>query len=83
LYQRRLPLRLVGIELAPVVAADPQPALFIDPQAERRQRLTACVDAVRERYGFTSLLSGAALFLTAKMEHDRENLRMRTPCLSR
>ena len=25
----------------------------------------------------------AALFLTAKMEHDRETLRMRTPCLSR
>jgi DNA polymerase-4 len=83
LYQRRLPLRLIGIELSPVVAVDPQLSLFPDPEVERRRRLTACVDQVRQRFGFTSVLNGAALLLTDQMEHDRENLRMRTPCLSR
>ena len=83
LYQRRLPLRLVGIELTPVVPVERQPSLFADPETERARQLSACVDAVRQRFGFTSLLCGSSLLLTEKMEHDRENFRMRTPCLSR
>ena len=83
LYQRRLPLRLVGVELAPLVPPDPQPALFADPDAERRRRLTECTDAIRQRFGFTALLSGSALVLAERLERDRENFRLRTPCLTR
>jgi DNA polymerase-4 len=83
LYTRRLPLRLIGVELTPLTPADRQGSLFADPGEERRQRLTACKDAVRRRFGFTSLLSGTALQLTDALPHDRNNLHLRTPCLTR
>jgi hypothetical protein len=45
--------------------------------------LAACKDAIRHRFGFTSLLSGSALVLAQRLERDRENFRLRTPCLTR
>lgn len=83
LYVRRLPLRLLGVELAPLVLEDRQPPLFSDPEEERRRRLDACKDAVRRRFGFTALVSGNVLGLTDVLPHDRENLHLRTPCLTR
>jgi DNA polymerase-4 len=83
LYTRRLPLRLIGVELAPLRAHTAQPELFPDPAAERARRLTACKDAVRRRFGFMALRSGSSLLLDEHLEHDRENLRLRTPCLTR
>jgi DNA polymerase-4 len=83
LYHRRLPLRLLGIELSPLVPPERQPVLFLDPDGERQQRLNACKDAIRERFGFTSLMTGSALWLTGRLDHDRENFRLRTPCLTR
>jgi DNA polymerase-4 len=83
LYQRRLPLRLLGVELAPLGPLDRQPALFPDPEEERTRRLTACKDAIRQRFGFTSLLNGSALLLAQRLDRDRENFHLRTPCLTR
>jgi len=83
LYQRRLPLRLVGVELSPLAPPDRQATLFTDAEQERARRLAECADAVRHRFGFTSLLSGSALLLATRLERDRENFRMRTPCLTR
>ncbi|HZT82076.1 MAG TPA: hypothetical protein VFA26_17750, partial [Gemmataceae bacterium] len=83
LYVRRLPLRLLGVELAPLTPPDPQPDLFPDPAAERARRLDECRDAIRRRFGFLSLTSGAALHLTGRLEHDRDNFRLRTSCLTR
>jgi DNA polymerase-4 len=82
-YTRRLPLRLLGVELAPLTALDRQGELFPDPEAERRQRLSACKDDVRQRFGFLSLVSGTALQLGERLERDRDNYRLRTPCLTR
>jgi DNA polymerase-4 len=83
LYRRRLPLRFLGVELTPLTAPDRQPLLFPDPRAERDRRLAECKDAIRRRFGFTSLLSGTALVLARGLDRDRENFRMRTPCLTR
>jgi DNA polymerase-4 len=83
LYRRRLPLRFLGVALAPLVAPDRQPLLFPDLRAERDRRLAECKDAIRRRFGFTSLLSGTALLLAEQLDRDRENFRMRTPCLTR
>jgi DNA polymerase-4 len=83
LYARRLPLRWLGVELAPLTAPDWQGELFPDPERERAQRLTACKDAVRRRFGFMSLCSGTALLLGQQLEHDRDNFHLRTPCLTR
>jgi DNA polymerase-4 len=81
-YQRRLPLRLVAIELAALVPRDEQSTFFPDPAAARARRLAECKDSIRRRFGFLSLLSGSALEL-GRIDRDRENFRMRTPCLTR
>jgi DNA polymerase-4 len=83
LYQRRLPLRLLGVELTPLGPPPAQPSLFPDAEQEQRRRLSACKDEIRQRFGFMSVMSGSALLLAGKLEHDRENFRLRTPCLTR
>lgn len=83
LYCRRLPLRLIGIDLAPLATPDTQTALFVDPQAERTHRLIECKDAIRERFGSMALVPGTTLYLSKEIDHDRENFRLRTPCLTR
>ncbi len=83
LYLRRLPLRLLGVELAPLRPPEGQAVLFPDPAAERADRLAECKDAIRQRFGFMALLSGSALLLGRQLEHDRDNFRLRTPCLTR
>jgi hypothetical protein len=83
LYTRRLPLRLLGVELSPLQAPDGQAELFPDPEVERTRRLTACKDTIRERFGFLALVSGSTLVLSERLEHDRDNYRLRTPCLTR
>jgi DNA polymerase-4 len=83
LYQRRLPLRLLGVELTPLVPEAEARELFSNPDAERARRLAQCQDAIQRRFGFTSLLSGSALLLAQRLDHDRENFHLRTPCLTR
>jgi DNA polymerase-4 len=83
LYTRRLPLRLLGVELSPLQPPEVQPVLFPDPDAERARRLAACKDAIRRRFGFMALQSGTALVLSVRLDHDRDNYRLRTPCLTR
>jgi DNA polymerase-4 len=87
LYQRRLPLRLLGVVLSPLTTPDRQPTLFADlahgQDVDRARRLAECKDAVRRRFGFTSLLSGSALLMGEGLDRDRENFRLRTPCLTR
>jgi len=83
LYQRRLPLRFLGVELAPLVPAPQEPTLFADAVDEKKRRLLAVKDAIRQRFGFTALRSGQSLELSEKMQCDRENYQMRTPSLSR
>lgn len=83
LYRRRLPLRFLGVELAPLVVPEQAPTLLDDADQEKRRRLLGAADAVRARFGFTSLLRGTDLQLAARLDRDRENFRFRTPCLSR
>jgi DNA polymerase IV len=83
LYQRRLPLRFLGVSLSPLVPPLREPTLFPDDQLQQNERLREVRDAIRQRYGFTSLLSGATLQLADKLGRDRENFQMRTPCLTR
>ncbi len=83
LYTRRLPLRLLGVAFTALGPPDAQPGLFPDPDEERRRRLHACRDAIRERFGFMAVVPGSSLVLAEQVEHDRENYRLRTPCLTR
>ncbi len=83
LYDRRLPLRFLGVELSPLRKQDRQPDLFPEEAEVRDRRLAACKDAIRGQFGFMSLVNGTALVLAKEVEQDRENFRLRTPCLTR
>jgi DNA polymerase-4 len=83
LYHRRLPLRFLGVELSPLVPPDREPTLFEQEEVEHRQRLRQAQEEIRQRFGFTSLMSGTSLQLAEKLGRDRENFQMRTPCLTR
>lgn len=83
LYKRRLPLRFLGVELAPLVPRRDEMTLFPDRHEERQRRLLEVKEAVRRRFGFTSLLSGSALELAGQLDLDRENFKLRMPCLTR
>jgi hypothetical protein len=80
---RRLPLRLLGVELSPLGPMNSQGTLFDAEQQERRRRLLSCKDEIRERFGFLSVTNGSSLELRARLEYDRDNFRLRTPCLTR
>jgi len=83
LHSRRLPLRLLGVQLAPLQPPRHQGQLFPDPDVERVGRLAQCKETVRQRFGFMALLNGSALLLADRLDQDRENFRLRTPCLTR
>ena len=83
LFLRRLPVAKLGVELSPLQPTERPAELFPDPAAERARRLTECKDAVRRRFGFMALLSGTSLALNGRLERDRDNFRLRTPCLTR
>lgn len=80
---RRIPLRLLGVELSPLGPINSQGTLFDAEQQERRRRLLSCKDEIRERFGFLSVTNGSSLELRARLEYDRDNFRLRTPCLTR
>lgn len=83
IYVRRLPLRLVGVELGRLEKPSGQPSLFQDPAQAREDRLCAVRDAVRQRFGFMSIVRGNSLLLKEKLSQDRDNFQLRTPCLNR
>ena len=68
---------------APEWPAGCQGELFTDDEQERARRLRTCKDDIRQRFGFLALTSGTALELAGRLEHDRDNFRLRTPCLTR
>lgn len=83
LYVRRLPLRLVGVEFGRLGKPPCQPSLFQDPAQMQEERLCAVRDAVRQRFGFMSIVRGSSLLLKEKLSQDRDNFQLRTPCLNR
>lgn len=83
LYRRRLPLRLLGVDLGPLQVPLRQGNLFDAAEAEKLARLEAAKDAVRQRFGFLSLQRGSTVVLNEQLDHDRDNYQLRTPCLTR
>ncbi len=83
LYTRRLPLRLIGVEFQQLQSAESANLLFPDAEKERGERLAKCKDEIRARFGFMSVTSGNSLVLAKKLDHDRDNFKLRTPCLTR
>ncbi len=82
LYARAVTVRLVGVHLSGLVAAD-QVQLRMWEQQLRHGRLCEASDRIRERFGFCALMKGPAIELMGRMEHDAAGLKLRTSCLTK
>jgi len=83
LLSRRLPLRLLGVELGRLEPACTAVQLFPDPEKERADRLSKCKEDIRSRFGFMAVTPGSSLVLAKDLNHDRDNFKLRTPCLTK
>jgi len=82
-YTRRVAIRLVGVCLSGLSRAGRQLFLFDEASYQRRSRLYASVDAVRERFGFSSLVTSRALDLLRTHKSSPDGFELPVACLSR
>jgi DNA polymerase IV len=82
-YTRRVAIRLVGVCLSGLSRAGRQLLLFDETSYQRRSRLYASMDAVRERFGFSSLVTSRALDLLATHKPSHDGFELPVACLSR
>jgi DNA polymerase-4 len=82
-YTRRVAVRLVGVTLSGLTSDGRQMRLFDEDAYGRRDRLYASIDAIRERFGFTSLVTSQAVDLLETHSRCRETFELPVGCLSR
>ena len=75
-------VRLIGVSVSDLVEDVPQMALFKVPE-ERYLHLSATLDRVRHRYGFTSLQTGRTFLLSGHFPSERRGYILKTASLSR
>jgi hypothetical protein len=73
---------IAGSSLADVAAEARRAARSIEDR-RRERRLLLQIDAIRERYGYSSLVCGRSLQLLGKLPQDEHGFVLRTPCLTR
>jgi len=83
IHTRRVGVRLMGACLSHLAPAGRQIGLFGEADHDRRQAFYRSVDRVRDRFGFSALVTGRAIDLLATHERDARGFRLRTACLSR
>jgi len=82
-HTRRVGVRLVGVSLSHFAPSGRQMALFDETGYARRTRFYRSVDRIRERFGFSALVTGRAIELLRTHQRDAHGFRLRTACLSR
>jgi len=82
-HTRRVSVRLVGACLSRLSPCGRQLGLFGEAEHARRSRFYRSVDRVRDRFGFSALVTGRSIDLLATHERDAHGFRLRTACLSR
>lgn len=82
-HTRRVGVRLVGACLSHLEPGGRQMGLFGEDCRARQTRFYESVDRVRDRFGFSALVTGRAIDLLTTHERDARGFRLRTACLSR
>jgi DNA polymerase-4 len=84
LFTRRVALHAVGVTLSHFAwRLAEQGSLFGEREAGRRAALFQAFDGVRRAFGHGVLVSGRALHLKDRLEHDRHGFMLRTPSLTK
>jgi len=83
LYRRRVALRHVGIVLSRFRPAGNQGELFTPAHRLRRRRLCGAVDAIRDRWGHATIVSGTSIELLGRLPQNDYGFVLRTPSLTK
>lgn len=83
LHQRRVALRHVGIVLSQFAPRGNQGRLFQPPAEIRGGSLHQAMDAIRNRWGHSALVSGQSIELLGKLEQNDYGFVLRTPSLTK
>jgi DNA polymerase-4 len=81
LYRRRRGVRFVGVTLSNLKNAARDESFILD-RTEKKERLLAGIDAVRERFGFLAVTTGQTATLGEKYRRKVTGYELRTPGLS-
>jgi DNA polymerase-4 len=83
-HTRRASLHHVGIGLSGIsLDRSGQPGLFDAEETRRWRRLDRCVDTVRDRFGYSSIVAGGAIEFIGRLRHDSHGYILRTPSLTK
>ena len=81
---RRCRVRLVGVILSGLVRADhDQQSLYDQPHQRRLGDLYHSLDAIRAKYGHSSVIAGRSVSLINRLERDSYGYILRTPSLTK
>ena len=83
LHRRRVALRHVGVVLSRFVPTASVGRLFIPPAQQRCDNIQHAIDAVRDRFGHGSMVTGPAIDLLDRLEKDDYGFVLRTPSLTK
>jgi DNA polymerase-4 len=83
LYTRRVALRHVRVILSKLSPAAAHAPLLEHETRRQERRLHAAVDAVRDRWGHSSLVSGKSIELLGELEQNDHGFVLRTPSLTK
>ena len=86
IYKRRVSLRLVGVTLAnlKIDSGNYQLQLFDDNcNREKMLNLYRSIDSIRNKYGFSSIVTGESIYNFKRLKHDSYGYILRTPSLTK
>jgi DNA polymerase-4 len=82
-HTRRVGVRLVGVALSNLAPDGRQMDLLTEGRYRHRSGYYRSLDRIRDRFGFSSVVTGRAIELLPTHERDEHGFRLRTSCLSR
>ena len=81
-HTRRVALRRIGVVLSSL-SRRAGPQLFEPPRQTQRRHLHEAVDAIRDRWGHASVVSGESIGLLGRLKQDDYGFVLRTPSLTK
>ncbi|MFB3894194.1 MAG: hypothetical protein ACE15C_19490 [Phycisphaerae bacterium] len=83
LHKRRVALRHVGVALSGLSRGGGQPTLFEPAGHEHRHELYETLDAIRDRFGHSAVVTGKSIELLGRLEQNDYGFILRTPSLTK
>jgi len=83
LHRRRTALRHIGVTLSKLSPVACEARLFETPTDEKRRSLNGTLDAIRNRYGHSSIVAGESISLLGKLKQNDYGFVLRTPSLTK